>query len=117
VTIMGTEGQRSASLNALKHSAGLMRTKLTKSLTLRVAPFIRFQLDHDLAKEMVVLDLLRKAAEETAESEKRRADQAEAASATPPPAVSDVEPPSGRTSSNEIPNAEATPNPEPQPNE
>jgi ribosome-binding factor A len=76
VTIMGTEGQRSAALNALKHSAGMMRTKLTKSLTLRVAPFIRFQMDHDLQKEMEVLDLLRKAAEETAEAERRRAEAA-----------------------------------------
>jgi ribosome-binding factor A len=88
VTIMGTEGQRSAALNALKHSAGMMRTKLTKSLTLRVAPFIRFQFDHDLAKEMVVLDLLRKAADESAEAERRRAESADPSaapsSATPP---------------------------------
>ena len=35
VTIMGTPGQQTAALNALKHSAGLMRTKLTKALTLR----------------------------------------------------------------------------------
>ena len=37
VTIMGTEGQQTAALNALKHSAGMMRTKLTKVLSLRQA--------------------------------------------------------------------------------
>jgi ribosome-binding factor A len=29
VTVMGTEGQQTAALNALRHSAGLMRTRLT----------------------------------------------------------------------------------------
>src|SRR2546426_4638163 len=55
VTIMGTPGQQTAALNALKHSAGLMRTKLTKALTLRVAPFIKFHIDEDLKKELAML--------------------------------------------------------------
>jgi len=33
MTIMGTPGAQTAALNALKHSAGMMRTRLTKSLT------------------------------------------------------------------------------------
>ena len=73
VTIMGTPGQQTAALNALKHSAGMMRTKLTKSLTLRVAPFIKFHMDEDLKKELEVLDLLRKVAEENAELDRKRA--------------------------------------------
>src|SRR6266571_160042 len=36
ITVMGTAGQQTAALNALKHSAGLMRTKLTKQMTLRI---------------------------------------------------------------------------------
>src|SRR5919107_2969550 len=64
VTIMGTPGQQTAGLNALKHSAGLMRTKLTKALTLRVAPFLKFHIDEGLKKEIAVLDLIRKANEE-----------------------------------------------------
>src|ERR687890_165377 len=67
VTIMGTEGQQSAALNALKHSAGMMRTKLTKVLTLRVAPYLKFHIDEGLKKEIAVLDLLRKVREEDAE--------------------------------------------------
>lgn len=73
VTIMGTPGQQNAALNALKHSAGLMRTRLTKSLTLRVAPFIKFHIDEGLKRELEVLELVRKAAEETAENDRRRA--------------------------------------------
>jgi ribosome-binding factor A len=79
VTIMGTEGQQTAALNALKHSAGLMRTKLTKALTLRTAPFIQFHIDENQKKEIAVLELLRKASEETAELERRRAEAAGAA--------------------------------------
>ena len=72
VTIMGTEGQQNAAINALRHSAGLMRTKLTKALTLRQAPFLKFHIDEDLKKELQVLDLIRKANEEQAELDKSR---------------------------------------------
>ena len=80
VTVMGTPGQQTAALNALKHSAGMMRTKLTKALTLRVAPFIKFHLDEDLKKELAVLDLLDQVAKENAELDRKRAEAGE-----PPP--------------------------------
>src|SRR6478752_9618001 len=48
ITVMGTPGQQTAALNALKHSAGMMRTLLTKKMTLRQAPFLRFQIDEGL---------------------------------------------------------------------
>lgn len=64
VTVMGTEGHQEAALNALRHSAGLMRAKLTKLLSLRVAPFLKFHLDEALKKELAVLDAIRKANEE-----------------------------------------------------
>ena len=67
VTIMGTQGQQNAALNALKHSAGMMRTKLTKVLSLRQAPYLKFHIDEQLKKEIAVLDLLRKVREEDAE--------------------------------------------------
>lgn len=66
VTIMGTPGAQTAALNALKHSAGMMRTKLTKALTLRVAPFIKFHIDEQLKKELSVLNLLDKVRQEDA---------------------------------------------------
>jgi ribosome-binding factor A len=72
VTVMGTEGQKTAALNALRHAAGLMRTRLTKEMTLRVAPFLRFHLDEDLAKELELLETLRKVSEENAELDRLR---------------------------------------------
>ena len=75
VTIMGTPGQQTAALNALRHSAGLMRTKLTGALTLRVAPYLKFHIDENLKKELEVLDLLSKVAAENAEIDRKRAEE------------------------------------------
>ena len=75
ITVMGTPGQQRAALNALKHSAGLMRTRLTKELTLRQAPFLNFHMDEDLKKELELLELLDKVSKENAELEKKRAEQ------------------------------------------
>src|ERR1041384_3061576 len=55
LTIMGTPGAQTAALNAIKHSAGLMRGRLTKSLSLRQAPFLKFHLDERLKKELEML--------------------------------------------------------------
>jgi ribosome-binding factor A len=76
MTIMGTEGQQNAALNALRHSAGLMRTKLTKQMTLRIAPYLKFHIDENLKKELTVLSLIDKAARENAELDRQRAGQA-----------------------------------------
>ncbi|HEX8914743.1 MAG TPA: 30S ribosome-binding factor RbfA [Humisphaera sp.] len=83
VSIMGTPGQQTAALNALKHSAGLMRSRLTKSLSLRQAPFLRFALDEGLKKEMEVLEVLDRLRREreAAEAAKAAAEGAEAAGA------------------------------------
>jgi len=80
VTSMGTPGQQSAALHALQHSAGMLRTKLTKILSIRQAPFLRFHADEALKKEMVVLELLEKVAQENAEADRKRA-----AENNPPP--------------------------------
>jgi ribosome-binding factor A len=71
MTIMGTEGQQTAAINALRHSAGLLRLKLTKQLTLRVAPFLKFHIDENLKREMNVLQLLNKVHEENEEAQRR----------------------------------------------
>jgi len=95
VTVMGTPGQQTAALNALKHSAGLMRTKLTKQLALRVAPFLKFHIDENLKKELAVLDLIDKAAKETAELDRQRAAEqgdAPADDAAPPPPIDQTSP-------------------------
>src|SRR3954454_16920776 len=78
VTIMGTPGQQNAALNALRHSAGLMRTKLTSVLTLRVAPYVKFHIDENLKKELEMMDLLGKVSAENAELDRKRAEEAAA---------------------------------------
>lgn len=79
VTIMGTPGQQTAALNALKHSAGLMRTRLTKEMSIRQVPFLQFQIDEQLKKELAVLELIDKVAHENAELDRKRAQAAGAA--------------------------------------
>jgi ribosome-binding factor A len=79
VTIMGTEGQQTAAINALRHSAGMMRTKLTKMLSIRQSPYLKFHIDENLKKELAVLETLRMVAEENAELDRKRAEAAEAA--------------------------------------
>jgi ribosome-binding factor A len=64
VTIMGSEGKQIAALNALKHSAGMMRQKLQKTLPMRTIPFLKFHMDEALKKEMTVLELIEKAVKE-----------------------------------------------------
>src|SRR5919112_1103884 len=81
VTVMGTEGQQNAALNALRHSAGMMRTKLTKLLSLRQSPYLKFHIDENLKKELAVLETLRVVAEENAELDRKRAEAAAAAAA------------------------------------
>jgi ribosome-binding factor A len=73
VTIMGTPGQQTAALNALRHSAGLMRTRLTKVLTMRQVPYLQFHIDENLKKELELLTLLQKVSEEHAELDRKRA--------------------------------------------
>lgn len=77
MTIMGTEGQQTAALNALRHSAGLLRLKLTQQLTLRIAPFLKFHIDENLKREITVLQLLEKVRQE--QEEKQRAAELAAA--------------------------------------
>ena len=78
MTIMGTPGHQEAALNALRHSAGIMRTKLTKVLSIRQAPFLKFHIDEGLKKELAVLDAIRQANEEDRERRGEAAPEPEA---------------------------------------
>ena len=66
VAMMGTPGKQSAGLAALKHAAGLMRSKVGEALATRTVPYLRFQLDEAYRKEIEVLELIRKAEQELA---------------------------------------------------
>jgi ribosome-binding factor A len=71
VSVMGTEGEQQTALVALRHSAGVMRSQLTKALSTRTTPFLKFHIDENLKKEMAVLDLLNQVARERDEKEAR----------------------------------------------
>ena len=75
VTIMGTPGQQTAALNALRHSAGLMRTRLTKMLSIRQTPYLQFHFDDRLKKELALLETLEQVARENAELDRKRIEQ------------------------------------------
>jgi ribosome-binding factor A len=72
ISMMGTEGQQTAGLNALRHSAGMLRTVLTKSMNLRQAPFLKFHIDENLQKELVLMELLRKVEDEQKQKEQKQ---------------------------------------------
>jgi hypothetical protein len=69
VSIMGTPGEQTAGLNALRHAAGMMRGRLTREMNLRQAPYIKFHIDEQLKKEMALMDLLHKVRQEQEEKE------------------------------------------------
>ncbi len=75
VTIMGTPGEQTAALNALKHSAGMMRTRLTKSLSTRTTPFLQFHFDEDVKKELEIQALLQKVHDENEALDRKRTEQ------------------------------------------
>ena len=89
VTVMGTPGQQNAALNALRHSAGMMRTKLTKMLSMRQTPYLKFHIDENLKKEIAILETLRIVAEENAELDRKRAAAAAAEAGEASPEVVD----------------------------
>ena len=115
VTVMGSPGHQMAALNALKHSAGIMRTKLTKVLSIRTAPFLKFHIDEGLKKELSVLDAIRRANEEDAE--RRAAQQQQQEQSGEAAAAADADPASdaAREVANEAANETETPSERPNP--
>ena len=58
VSILGTESERAATLDALESMRGHLRSLLAKSLRLRVAPEITFKLDESVARAARIESLL-----------------------------------------------------------
>jgi ribosome-binding factor A len=59
VSVMGSEEDKKASLNTLRHAAGFFRHELTERLTLRRVPELAFLLDQSIERGDHLLDLLR----------------------------------------------------------
>ncbi|MEX2154069.1 MAG: 30S ribosome-binding factor RbfA [Gemmatimonadaceae bacterium] len=58
VSILGTDSERSATLEALESMTGHLRSRLAKSLRLRLAPEIAFKLDESVARAARIESLL-----------------------------------------------------------
>jgi len=74
-TALGTAGQESAALHALRQASGMMRGKLTRALSLKQAPFLKFHVDDNLKRELGVLGLIDQARREREEREQREQEQ------------------------------------------
>jgi len=58
VSVMGTETDRSATLEGLSSVAGFLRSRLARSLSLRVAPEVHFVPDESVARAARIETLL-----------------------------------------------------------
>ena len=58
ISVMGSESERAATLEALESMKGHLRTRLSKSLRLRVAPEISFKVDESVARAARIESLL-----------------------------------------------------------
>lgn len=58
VSILGTDSERAATLDALESMKGHLRSRLAKTLRLRVAPEVSFKLDESVARAARIESLL-----------------------------------------------------------
>jgi ribosome-binding factor A len=58
VSILGTDAERAATLDALASMRGHLRSRLAKTLSLRVAPEVQFQVDDSVARAARIESLL-----------------------------------------------------------
>ena len=58
ISVMGTDSERAATLEALESMKGHLRTRLAKSLRLRVAPEVSFKVDESVARAARIESLL-----------------------------------------------------------
>lgn len=58
VTILGSESERAATLDALDSMKGHLRSRLAKTLRLRVAPELSFRMDESVARAARIESLL-----------------------------------------------------------
>ena len=69
VTILGSESERAASIDALESMKGHLRSRLAKTLRLRVAPELSFRLDDSVARAARIESLLAQVREKKAGDE------------------------------------------------
>jgi ribosome-binding factor A len=71
ISIMGSDSQRASTLEALEGMKGHLRTRLSKALSLRVAPEISFKMDESVARAARIESLLAQVREKKVDDEPR----------------------------------------------
>lgn len=79
ISIMGSAGDRSKTLHALRDATGFIKQACAERLKLRFTPNIRFEFDPGIDKSIRVAELLRQASEEPPPEPLKPADPAEPA--------------------------------------
>lgn len=59
VSVMGTEKEQTATMQALKHATGFLRSELAGRITLRYMPELVFKLDTSIEQGSRILELIR----------------------------------------------------------
>jgi ribosome-binding factor A len=72
VSMLGSDTERAASLQALESMTGHLRSRLAKSLRLRVAPEISFRLDESVARAARIETLLAQVREKKSDDDESR---------------------------------------------
>lgn len=72
VSVMGTDVERAATLEALEGMAGHLRSRLARVLSLRVAPSLSFKVDESVARAARIEELLAQVRDEKTDDEGRR---------------------------------------------
>jgi ribosome-binding factor A len=71
ISIMGTDTERTSTLEALEGMKGHLRTLLSKALSLRVAPEISFKMDESVARAARIESLLAQVREKKVDDKPR----------------------------------------------
>jgi ribosome-binding factor A len=72
VSIMGTDAERAATVEALNGMVGHLRTRLAKAMSLRVAPSLSFKVDESVARAARIETLLAQVRDEKTDDEGSR---------------------------------------------
>lgn len=72
VSVMGTDAERAATVDALEGMAGHLRSRLARVLSLRVAPSLSFKVDESVARAARIEELLAQVREQKTDDEGRR---------------------------------------------
>ena len=68
VSVLGTDEERTGTLNALEHARPYLRRELSRRLSLRYTPDVAFVSDTSMAQAQEMTDLMRETAEERGET-------------------------------------------------